>query len=268
MMDVEVFNNSVSRLEAAMLEMPQAQCDVRHIFGPGVYIREVHLPAGIFAIGHHQKKPHMNVLVKGSVRILNEHGEWQTLEAPLTYVGKPGRKVGYVFEDVIWHNIYATEKTDVDELEREFLDKSPAFIDSAKRLTHQADYKLMLTETGFTEDQARTMSENTSDQVPFPPGAYKVKIGSSQIHGRGLVATSSIAPDEVIAPARIGEMRTPAGRFTNHSETPNARMVLNRQGDIDLVAMSDIRGCMGGHDGEEITIDYRDSIKLLRGISQ
>ena len=41
-------NLIVADLEKEMLEMPQADCPVAHHFGPGIYIREVTLPAGIF----------------------------------------------------------------------------------------------------------------------------------------------------------------------------------------------------------------------------
>ena len=95
--------------------------------------------------------------------------------------------------------------------------------------------------------------------IPFPPGAYKCKIGRSHIDGRGLIATADIKAGEVIAPARIGACRTPAGRYTNHSADPNAVMVV--VGDrIMVVATRPITGCMGGFDGEEITVSYRAAI--------
>ena len=69
-------------------------------------------------------------------------------------------------------------------------------------------------------------------------------------------------PGAVIAPARIAGKRTPAGRYTNHSAKPNAVMVQLPSGDIDLVASRHISGCAGGQLGEEITIDYRQALRL------
>jgi hypothetical protein len=39
-------------------------------------------------------------------------------------------------------------------------------------------------------------------------------------------------------------------------------MVATDTGDINLVALRDIAGCMGGNMGEEITIDYRAALRL------
>src|SRR5258708_24736216 len=44
---------------------------------------------------------------------------------------------------------------------------------------------------------------NTVDQIAFPPGEYKCKVGRSGIQGKGLLACADIAPGEVIAPARL-----------------------------------------------------------------
>jgi hypothetical protein len=98
-----------------------------------------------------------------------------------------------------------------------------------------------------------------SDHVKLPFGSYKFAIFDSKIQGKGLFASANIEEGEVIGVARIGNCRTPIGRFTNHSKTPNAYPRLNSQGGIDLVAKTCIMGSRGGLDGEEITVDYRQS---------
>lgn len=256
--------NKVDHLESEFLKMPQVDCPVVHRFGPGIYIREVTVPAGSAAIGHKQRFPQMNVFLKGRVTVVNDDGSHTELVAPMTFVGPPGRKVGYVHEDMLWQNVYATEETDIEKLEAMFLDKSEVWKEAQPKLIavdYSADYKKVLQEFGFTEAQAREQSENESDQAPFPHGSYKVAVADSPIEGKGLFATASIQSNELIAPARIDGMRTPAGRFTNHSPTPNAKMIWNGSG-IDLVALTAIRGCAGGILGEEITIDYRDALRL------
>lgn len=252
-------------LEATMLKMPQAPSNVRHMFAPGLYIREVTIPADTFAIGHHQKTIHMNVMVKGRVSIVQEDGSIQELKAPQVFIGSPGRKAGYIHEDMVWLNIYPTSETDIEVLEKTFLEKSPASIEDhakmIKRLKHcDDDFYVMLDELGVSAEIVRQQSENTDDQVGFPHGIYKVKVGESSIEGKGLFATSDIKTGEIIAPARIDGKRTPAGRYTNHDKEPNAKMIV-MSGDIYLVSTKDIDGCRGGRNGEEITVDYRDSLK-------
>jgi hypothetical protein len=246
-----------------MLQKPQATCSVRHIFSDGLYTRELTMPAGTFAVGHYQKFEHLNVMVKGCVEVVNEDGTTTVLRAPLTFVGKPGRKVGYVHEDMVWLNVYSTNERDVDTLEATYLDKSETFLGAQQQIEchGSADYPKMLEDLGVTEQLVSTMSQNEDDQIPFPSGCYKVKVGRSGIHGKGLIATADILSGEPIAIARLDGKRTPAGRYTNHSKTPNARMIQNGS-NIVLVALRDILGCLGGQDGEEITINYCDTVNL------
>lgn len=264
-------SRDIAKAENSMLQLPQAECSVIHHFGPGLYVREVHMPAGILAIGHAQRFAHLNVFLKGRVRMLNDDGTTTDLVAPMMFVGKPGKKAGYVLEDVVWQNIYATDETDIEKLERTFLVKSDEF--SAHQVAQmaereadheddRADYLAMLDDTGFDHATARSQSENEADQCAFPFGAWRVKTGASAIEGTGLFATASISEGELIAPARIDGKRTPAGRFTNHAKSPNAEMALLPNGDINLVALKPIKGCHGGQDGEEITIDYRQALAL------
>ncbi len=112
--------------EKELLQHPQADCPVVHHFGPGVCIREVFMAAGTLAIGHKQKFEHLNLMLRGKVMVINDDVTANVLTAPMIFVGKPGRKIGYVLEDMVWQNIYATDETDVKKLEAMFLDKSGA----------------------------------------------------------------------------------------------------------------------------------------------
>jgi len=82
-------------------------------------------------------------------------------------------------------------------------------------------------------------------------------VGKSDIEGQGIIAVGDIAEGEVIAVARLGAKRTPAGRFTNHSGTPNAKIVDDIDGNAYLIAIKSINGNLGGYNGEEVTVNYR-----------
>jgi hypothetical protein len=261
----------IEHAEGTMLTQEQAYCPVLHHFGPGIYIREVSMGAGLFAIGHRQTQEHVNIMLKGRVLMLNEDGSTSELVAPLMFTGKPGRKIGYILEDVVWQNIYATEERDVEVLESMFLDKSAVWQDlnnrrmEAKRKEHvsdRGDFALMLSESGFTAHTVQRQSENTEDQCPMPQGSWKVKTGQSPIQGTGVFLTTHAEDNEVLGPARINGLRTPLGRYVNHSATPNARMELLPNGDIQLVTARRVYGCVGGLDGDEVTIDYRQALRL------
>lgn len=255
----------VKNLELEMLKADQVECGVVHRFSPGIYVREVSIPAGTFAIGHYQKKEHLNVFLKGKVIMFNEDGSKTELVAPMIFTGQPGRKAGYIVEDVVWLNVYPTEETDVNTIESIYLDKSKGFNEAKKLIEHHEDrtsYQQVINDFGFTEEDVRIQVEDESDQVAMPSGGYKFKIGDSGIHGKGIFATAKIQPQELIGPARIDGKRTPLGRYCNHSKRPNAKMV-GDGGNIYLQAIREIQGCEGGFDGDEITTDYSETLKLI-----
>jgi len=262
-------SDNINSVIENVLQFPQAPCPVRHIFGAGIYIREISIGAGVFSIGHLQKKEHMNHMLKGRVIMVNEDGTTTEVIAPCTFVSQPGRKVGLILEDMVWQNIYPTDETDVDKLEDMFLDKSELGIQNNKQqadieyiMNHsiREDFKKMLNDLDVTAEMVQEQSEIESDLIPLPSGDYKMKISDSYIEGRGVFVTSPVTQGEIIAPARIAGCRTPAGRYTNHSLNPNAKMVLLDNGDMNLVAIESIDGCYGGGHGSEVTVDYRQVI--------
>lgn len=267
-------DENIEKVASKMLEMDQADCPVSHHFGAGVYIREVRIPAGTFSIGHHQNKEHLNVMVQGKVAMLCEDGHVRIITAPYVYVAKPGRKIGLIMEDMIWHNIYPTDETDIDTLEETYLTKSENWenTDEGKKQiaafhsqVDRDDYEILLDEIGLTDKQIREETENEENLMPFPGTTVRVKVSDSAIEGKGLFSLFPIKQGEIIVPARIGDKRTPAGRYTNHSARPNATVI--QDGDIlFLVAIRDIDGCKGGGQGEEITIDYREALKAARAL--
>lgn len=267
------FQKELEDLESSMLGFPQAECPVIHHFGPGIYIREVTLSAGVLAIGHAQRHEHLNIMLTGSVAIIDD-GATKVLKAPMIFVGKPGRKFGYVIETCTWQNVYPNpdEERNVDVLEAKWLDKSPTWQShqDTKLLceiechqTDRDDFCALIGQAGFSQEKVRSQSENTDDQIAMPDGfGAKVTIRPSPIEGLGVFLSAPAEADEIIAPARVLGMRTPAGRYTNHSMTPNARFIKDDQGTILLVANRRISGCCGGSQGEEVTVDYRQALAL------
>ena len=109
----------------------------------------------------------------------------------------------------------------------------------------------MLAEAGLSREWMQPIVENPSDQIPMPEAFSHVRVAESSIDGKGLFVSRAVKAGECIAPMRLSGMRTPAGRYTNHSTTPNAKAVLLPSGDMELVALRDLVG------GEEVTLEYR-----------
>lgn len=117
-------------------------------------------------------------------------------------------------------------------------------------ITPQEDYRRFLAESGLTEKRVQELM--AAEQVaPFPSDVTKIKKGASQIAGEGMVAAESIGAGDLIAPGRIDGLRTPAGRYMNHSNNPNAEMRAKSNGDLDVYALQPINA------GDEVLVNYR-----------
>lgn len=108
----------VDKLEASMLTMPQAECPVRHYFAPGLYAREITIPAGTVVTGAVHKTENLIVVSMGRLRIVTEDGI-REVKAGDTLTCKAGMKNAVVaLEDSRWTNFMANPDnvTDVDKL--------------------------------------------------------------------------------------------------------------------------------------------------------
>ena len=270
----ELANLNPDVLEPYLLTLPQAPCPVVHHFGPGLYVREVTIPSGAFAMGHKQRFEHLNIVLKGSVAVLNDDGSVSVIKAPALFVGKPGRKVGACIDECVWQNVYANPDNcrDIETLEARYLEKTDIalayerlYVDclSKHHESDREDYAELLSELGMTDEQVMAETEIQSDMIDLPNEyATKVSIRPSPIQGKGLFLSSPADAGEVIAPARIGNCRTIAGRFVNHSKSPNCEYRKMPSGDIYLVAKAEINGALGGSAGCELTADYRQALEV------
>ena len=64
----------------------QTELPLKHSFAPGVYAREMEIPAGTLLIGKIHKHRHHNFLMKGSIIVLTEANGVELLQAPLMIV--------------------------------------------------------------------------------------------------------------------------------------------------------------------------------------
>lgn len=252
----------VLRLESAFLKGEQVDCPVTHHFGPGVYIREVLMPTGACVIGHDHKHAQFNIMLTGKLTLIHSDGSRTDMTAPQTFVGKPGKKIAYIHEDVRWQNVYATTETDVETLEAWLYEPSDnlaatRLLLSSNRSEDREDYERARAEFG-----GNCPMDTDGEVIPMPHGSYKMLVSDSPIHGKGIFSSAEIAAHELIAPARIDGRWTSAGRFANHSANANAEFVRGDNGDIFLFAKNDIAGCRGGILGDEITLDYRHAVPI------
>ena len=110
-----------------------------------------------------------------------------------------------------------------------------------------ADYQRFLQDTNLTEEYIQQVTHS----VPFVKlHDDNLQVAESDIDGRGLFA-KDLSIGSSIPALRDGE-KTEAGRFVNHSDNPNAEMIVVDDRNIELITTRHVRD-------EEITIDYRES---------
>jgi hypothetical protein len=94
-------------------------CPLKHYFAPGLYLRQIFMPAGAVVVGRVHKTEHFNILVSGSCAIVHDDFTREVLKAPMVFVSKPGvQKVLLILEDMVWMTTHPTEETDLEKIEQ------------------------------------------------------------------------------------------------------------------------------------------------------
>lgn len=106
----------VYALEDEVSKLPQIECPIRHYFAPGIYAREMTIPAGVVAVGAVHKTEHMTIISKGRVHLTTDEGIVEFV-APVTLVSKAGiKRAAYAIEETVLTTIHPTTETDLDKL--------------------------------------------------------------------------------------------------------------------------------------------------------
>ena len=131
MMDLRPLDASmrdkVDRLEAAVCALPQVDCPVRHYFAPGLYAREMTIPAGTVVTGAVHKTDNLIVVSMGRLQIVMADGT-REVKAGDTIICQRGMKNAVVaLEDARWTNFMHNPDniTNLDTL-AEIYTESPA----------------------------------------------------------------------------------------------------------------------------------------------
>jgi len=107
----------VDLLQYLVGQMPQIDFPLRHRFTPGLYTREIIMPAGAIIISRIHKTTHPFVISAGCVEVWTEKTGFVRLRAPHSGITTPGtRRILVIHEDTIWTTFHPTQETDPDKL--------------------------------------------------------------------------------------------------------------------------------------------------------
>jgi len=128
-------------IEKFILGCPQVETPTKHYFSPGIYAREMFIPAGTVLTGAVHKTEHLVQFV-GDITVLTDGG-MQRLTGRHTFVSKPGvKRVGYAHADTWCTGFFATDKTDIEELENDLVEDAHLLQSRVPVLEHAHELKL------------------------------------------------------------------------------------------------------------------------------
>lgn len=116
----EEIEEYIYEFEKVCREAEQIYPEMQNYFGVDVYAREMKMPKGSVFTGHFHKFENLNILSKGKCIVISPNGK-QKIEAPFTQVFKPGKKMFFVEEDMVWTTIIGTELKNEDEIKEKFI---------------------------------------------------------------------------------------------------------------------------------------------------
>lgn len=114
-------------------QFPRLDCPLVHRFVPGIYAREIFMPAGTFAVGKIHLLDHMSVIL-GDVSFVSTVEGVQRVTGMETFTCKAGiKRAVYAHEDTWWTTFHPNpgDTRDLAELERLLI--APSF----EALDHQ-----------------------------------------------------------------------------------------------------------------------------------
>lgn len=125
--ELEARDRKIDALEDGIRrDLKPVECPVTDHFAPGLYAREMFIPAGTVLTGKIHKYANLSIMSKGALRLFLEDGTTKEVRAPFTYVAPPGtRRAAYALEDTVWTVVHATEETDVGKIEQAVVCQTP-----------------------------------------------------------------------------------------------------------------------------------------------
>ncbi len=213
-----------------------------HHFAPGIYAKEMIVPADVYITGMVHKTEHISIFLEGRMIVTEGEGNSREISAPIVELGRPGiKRVGYTVEPVRWITIHATNETDIETLDQMLLTNDPQ---EAQATVDREDYLLTPIPSELRKKLGKLEVHHTDIEG--------LEIRPSLRHGLGVFATKLFRSGVIIAPAIIEGKLMSFSRYMNHSAEPNAEPIW-KDGNAHIGLLRDV--C-----DEELTLDYRKTL--------
>lgn len=248
---------AVRELESHLLALPQVDLSTTHVIHGGMCARTILIPAGVVLTGALTNCDNV-CIVNGDITVTTDEGPQRLTGYHVLPANAGTKRVGVAHADTWWTMVWRTDLAEIEAIEDELTDESAMLQSrrsSAKEIEDREDFAVFMAEYGLTAELLKAVADYTEDHAPAPVGTDTLSKWPSKIHGYGLFATERYTAGWVIAPMRIDGKRTPAGRYINHSPSPNSEAVADGD-DLWCRALRCIEY------GEEVTLNYRQVLQV------
>jgi hypothetical protein len=116
--------DQIIQLQEAMLPIQCSQPEPTHFFAPGMYLRELTVPAGMLLVGKTHKHAHFLVVTKGRAEVLSEFGR-TVVEPGHISISQPGvKRVVLALEDTQFITVHlnSSDTQDLEVIEAEHIE--------------------------------------------------------------------------------------------------------------------------------------------------
>lgn len=99
------------------LPCPQLGLPVEQIALHGMVVRTMHIPKGQLLVGKVHKLDCINIVAKGDISLLTEHGSGRMVAGDQAVSRAGTQKMGFANEDTTFINIFRTDETSIEGIE-------------------------------------------------------------------------------------------------------------------------------------------------------
>ena len=112
----------IEEIDREIMSMPEVDAPATHRFTPGLYTRQIFMPAGSAHRSKIHKTEHQFIVSQGSAFVSENGGPRFLLNAPYHGITKPGTwRALFIIQDCVWTTMHPTDKTTVEEVERDII---------------------------------------------------------------------------------------------------------------------------------------------------
>ena len=137
-MDEVPTREKIQRLQETMLPMQTEQPEPRHFFAPGMYMRELVVPAGMLMVGKIHKHAHFLMVLKGKAEVISEFGR-MIVEAGHLSVSPSGvKRVVLALEDTQFVTVHVNknDSQDLEIIESEHIEPEVLSLNDKEKQEH------------------------------------------------------------------------------------------------------------------------------------